>query len=282
MKIRPRNWKSFQHYADRRPAWVKLHRGLLDDYEFHCLPTASQALAPLLWLVASEHEHGEIDADSAKLAFRFRKKPSEIEEALKWLIAANFFEVMQDASEPLADDEQNGVSEERENLREEERRGTAVRVIFDHWRETHRKPNAKLDAQRERKIRAALKEFSEEQLRNAISGYASSPFHNGQNNTGTKYDEITLILRDTAHIEKGLEFFAAPPKPNGSHKSSETDAIWARVRACIQHGEWADDIPQRARLAVGEMGGLKSLGMRQSDKIEFTRREFCDAYARQT
>ena len=56
MKITPRNWARFQHYNTRRPPWIKLHRGLLDDYQFHTLPLASKALAPLLWLLASEHK----------------------------------------------------------------------------------------------------------------------------------------------------------------------------------------------------------------------------------
>ena len=29
--IRPRNWHEFQHYHDRKPVWIKLHRSLLSD-----------------------------------------------------------------------------------------------------------------------------------------------------------------------------------------------------------------------------------------------------------
>ena len=61
MKLTPRNWDDFQHYKERRPVWIKLHKNLLDDYEFHCLPVASKALAPLLWLLASEYSDGTID-----------------------------------------------------------------------------------------------------------------------------------------------------------------------------------------------------------------------------
>jgi hypothetical protein len=75
--IVPRNWKAFQHYTDRRPSWVKLHRDLLDNFEFHRLPVASRALAPMLWLIASEADTGEIDADPEKLAFRLRMTAAE-------------------------------------------------------------------------------------------------------------------------------------------------------------------------------------------------------------
>ncbi len=113
MKIRPRNWKSFQHYGDRRPTWIKLHRALLDDFEFHCLQVASRALAPMLWLLASESEDGSIDADPKKLAFRLRTTEKEINSAIRPLIDGKFFEVVHVDSVALADGEQFGVSEKR-------------------------------------------------------------------------------------------------------------------------------------------------------------------------
>jgi hypothetical protein len=92
VKIRPKNWATFQHYKDRAPPWIKLHRGLLDDYEFHCLPVASRALAPLLWLLASENTDGWIEVVETKLAFRVRMNVEELKDALKHLIDGGFFE----------------------------------------------------------------------------------------------------------------------------------------------------------------------------------------------
>jgi hypothetical protein len=117
MVIRPKNWKSFQHYSKRKPTWIKLHRALLDDYEFHCLPLASKALAPLLWLLACESTEGEIDADPVKLSFRLRLSEKEVTSALNPLIDSSFFEVVRPASNALAERQQNGVSE-RETERE--------------------------------------------------------------------------------------------------------------------------------------------------------------------
>jgi len=105
MHITPKNWAEFQHYKDRDPTWIKLHKRLLDDYEFQCLPVASRALAPMLWLLASEHKSGLIDADHKKLGFRLRMTPEDVGCALKPLVEANFFEVVQDASSPLAEPE---------------------------------------------------------------------------------------------------------------------------------------------------------------------------------
>ena len=91
MSLTPKNWKKFQHYSDRKPGWIKLHRDLLDDYQFIRLPLASQALAPRLWLLASEYEGGQITADLDEIAFRLHCTHNEVREALQPLIDAGFF-----------------------------------------------------------------------------------------------------------------------------------------------------------------------------------------------
>src|SRR5690554_7892339 len=107
MIIVPKNWGSFQHYKDRSPKWIKLHRSILDDYDFHCLPVASKALAPLLWLLASEVDNGHIVCNWDKLAFRLRVTQSECKEAVNSLIGSGFFRMVQDASSVLADSKQD-------------------------------------------------------------------------------------------------------------------------------------------------------------------------------
>jgi hypothetical protein len=105
--LTPKNWGSFQHYKDRAPAWIKLHKALLDDYEFACLPVASKALAPLLWLLASEYEGGKIDASLDKIAFRLHMTRGELSEALSPLLEKGLF----DASEPLAGRKHDAILE---------------------------------------------------------------------------------------------------------------------------------------------------------------------------
>lgn len=96
-------WADFQHYKDRAPPWIKLHKKLLDNYDFHCLPDASRALAPMLWLLASEENDGSLDYDLDRLAFRLRQSPERIESAIKPLIDKGFFKLEQDASTTLAE-----------------------------------------------------------------------------------------------------------------------------------------------------------------------------------
>jgi hypothetical protein len=114
MKLTPKNWSAFQHYRDRKPAWIKLHRGLLDDYEFACLPVASRALAPMLWLLASEYQDGAIDASEAEIAFRARMSVADLVSALTPLIDKGFFV----ASNMLAECKHVAIPE-----REKEREG---------------------------------------------------------------------------------------------------------------------------------------------------------------
>jgi hypothetical protein len=122
--LTPKNWKSFQHYKDRAPSWIKLHKALLDDYEFSCLPIASRALAPMIWLLASEYDDGKITASIDKLAFRLHMTCVDLSEALRPLLEKGFF----DASETLAKPEQNACLEKEDiekNIDQTEKEATA-------------------------------------------------------------------------------------------------------------------------------------------------------------
>jgi hypothetical protein len=107
----PKNWSSFQHYKDRAPAWIKLHKRLLDDYEFSCLQVASRALAPMLWLLASEYDGGKITASTAEISFRLRMTEADLIDAVKPLIQSGFFEC---DSELLADCKHDAITEKKE------------------------------------------------------------------------------------------------------------------------------------------------------------------------
>lgn len=92
----------------------------------------------------------------------------------------------------------------------QEQGGAAARV-FAHWQEVHAHPTAKLTAGRARLIRSRLKDYTEQQLCDCISGYRRSPHHMGGNETGTVYDDIELMLRDAKHIEFGIRHLNSRP-----------------------------------------------------------------------
>ena len=97
--FRVKNWAEFQHYRKRNPPWIRLYRKLLDDIVFMALPDGSRALAPCMWLLASESDDGTIPADTEFLAWRLRRPVAWVRKALIPLIEEGFLE---DASNVLA------------------------------------------------------------------------------------------------------------------------------------------------------------------------------------
>lgn len=118
MILRVKNWREFQHYKGRRPPWIKLHHGLLDNRAFLQLPIASRALAPMLWLIASERD-GEIPDAISEITFRLRMSEQDARDALAPLLAGEFFDSEQDASDRLAERKPlSGAQERREEAEE--------------------------------------------------------------------------------------------------------------------------------------------------------------------
>jgi hypothetical protein len=134
--LRIKNWSEFQHYKDRAPPWVKLHHSLLDNFEFHCLPVDSKALAPMLWLLASENLDGSISDDLSKVAFRLRTSVKDVQTALKPLIDKGF--VVSD-SNVLADCKQCALPETETETETEARKPTVSPVKQRNSK--HQKPD---------------------------------------------------------------------------------------------------------------------------------------------
>lgn len=51
------NLAKWQHYKDRCPPWIKMHRELLTDYEFTSLDDAEKSHLMLIWLLASQMDN---------------------------------------------------------------------------------------------------------------------------------------------------------------------------------------------------------------------------------
>lgn len=89
-----------------------------------------------------------------------------------------------------------------------------VADVFAHWQRATGKGRAALDAKRRTLIARALKLRPAADLCRAVDGYASSPWHRGENDRRTEYLGIELMLRDAAKIEHGLDLAAkAAPVP---------------------------------------------------------------------
>jgi len=96
------NFEKWQHYKDRTPPWIKLHRDLLRDYDFNLLADATKAHLVLIWLLASQLEN-QIPDDAA---FVQRMIGATLKPDLKLLVQKGFLipvaSCQQDASTPLA------------------------------------------------------------------------------------------------------------------------------------------------------------------------------------
>jgi hypothetical protein len=81
-----RNWREFQHFKDRRPPWIKLHRSLLDNLDWHELDASDSKLLVMLWLIASEDVQllGKLP-HTRELAFRLRISEPDVEQLLQRL-----------------------------------------------------------------------------------------------------------------------------------------------------------------------------------------------------
>ena len=124
MTYRIKGWAEFQHYKNRRPPWIKLYRGLLDDPDWHQAdPEACKALI-MLWLIASESEDGSLP-EVSKMAFRLRIHEDKLNQILAklshWLendantmLASGY----QDASKVSAECYQDATPERETDQRE--------------------------------------------------------------------------------------------------------------------------------------------------------------------
>lgn len=220
--LRIREWARFQHYKDRDPPWIKLHRELLTSQTWVSLDDASRVLAIALMLLAAGTDN-KIPADAGYL-----KRVAYLNADPDWrpLLKTGFVDLIDEngevASKALAPATEC-ASEERRGRAEEsrgEQRSVELKLddgpvdrVFAHWRQEFKHPKATLDPKRRRAIQAALKAYDEATVIASLSGYRNSPHHMGQNEQRTVYDEIGLFLRDAEHVEKGLQFARAPPQP---------------------------------------------------------------------
>ena len=77
-------------------------------------------------------------------------------------------------------------------------------TVFDYWCEVMGKSgNAKLTTKRKNAVIKRLAEgYTVEHIKQAIDGCKRSPFHMGQNENKTVYDDLELICRDGGNLEK--------------------------------------------------------------------------------
>ncbi|MCI0699318.1 hypothetical protein L0337_45860, partial [candidate division KSB1 bacterium] len=120
------------------------------------------------------------------------------------------------------------------------KQATNIQMVFAHWQTVMDHPLAKLTKERRRKVQMRLKEgYTVEQLKQAIDGNKASPFHQGQNDHGTKYDDLELICRKGAQVEKFIGIAEAVKNGNGKLNANltrrDTETHYADGREKPEH-----------------------------------------------
>jgi len=159
---------------------------------------------------------------------------------------------------------------------------TTIQNIFCHWRDVMAKPRARLDDKRRNLIRRRLREsFSEVDLRAAIDGCRASPWHQGENESGTRYVELSLIFRSAEHIERFGEFATSPPKPRPSvGKTEAARAAWVKVMDHVRGGRYRHGGIDEGPIdrAVQSIGGYYAIGQSRSTDLRFIERHFIESF----
>lgn len=119
------------------------------------------------------------------------------------------------ALEPVAQDKSRSTS-------------TSENAVFAHWCQVLEKRGAKFTEERREAVRARLREgYTVEQLKQAIDGCSKTPHNMGQNDRGTRFDDLELICRSGSHVERFIANALAPP----SQSRAPPDVRKGHVRA---------------------------------------------------
>jgi len=118
------------------------------------------------------------------------------------------------------------VEDEQPKPRKEKKRANyltpispvTILQIWHFYLDTHyvgkgRKP--RFSEERGKLITVAVNMFDSSTVKDAIRGCALSPWHMGQNPSGTVYNSLDLILRDSKHIEMFANLTVADDNKGG-------------------------------------------------------------------
>lgn len=120
--------------------------------------------------------------------------------------------------------------------------------IINHYNLKTKRDWSLTDA-RKKMLKARLKQFTVEQLKDAIDGITSRPHNLGQNQTNTVYLDFELIFRSDAQVDKyrqdrvakkpaTVKYYEPPPEPTAEEKEM-------RARIAKQAGELAKELRQK-------------------------------------
>ena len=122
-------------------------------------------------------------------------------------------------------------------------RGLEVSEVFDYWKTKTRHLQAQLGHKRRQAVLGRLKQgYTVLDLKSAIDGCAKSRFHQGENDRGQVFDDLSLICRDEAHVDQFLAI-----ANNGSMGGRERAIRRDAEEFLRRHENDEDDGPKQIR-----------------------------------
>lgn len=143
--MRIKNWQKHQHFKNRRPPWIKLHREILDQRDISLLSDCSFRVLIGLWLLASEDDEMQGNLpDIDEIVFRLRMEKSKVIKALSDL---NCFLIQDDnfmiSSRYQLDDPETETETEKEGETETQSSRTSALDDFDSFWQAYPKKTGK-------------------------------------------------------------------------------------------------------------------------------------------
>ena len=124
MYLRVKNWDQFQHYKQRCPPWIKLHREILNDYAFTSLPDVTKAHLLLIWALAAGTD-GLVPYDARFIASRIAASdPVDLDA----IVAAGFLIAEEGPDLPAMKGNGTGI-DHAVRAEKAERKAAAIRIL---------------------------------------------------------------------------------------------------------------------------------------------------------
>lgn len=117
-----------------------------------------------------------------------------------------------------------------------------VEQVFGVWvKSTGKHPTRTvLDPKRRRLIVNALKRYPLDDTLDAVTGWEHSAHHRGENDTGTAYNDLGLLLRDPEHIEKFRDLRRGPPEVKRNGTPTRADDNRSKIERSLARMEGRD------------------------------------------
>lgn len=107
-------------------------------------------------------------------------------------------------------------SQQRKKEKTEKRDGECY-AVWCYWRDTLKHPKAKYTPTVKQKINARLNEgYTVSDLKAVVDACSTSPYHQGDNSNGRKYDSVGLLFRNSIKVD---EFLAMGAGASGYDKA---------------------------------------------------------------